>query len=146
MSAVGSFISRLKDSSEVCDAVDGRIFAGNAAPDSPVPYIVVMQAGGTDIPPHQSGASPIHQVQLLVDSYAASMTEAEEIGDKVRMSSDGLEHKTIGNAPNRVFARSLVLSDESPDPVQLKSGAGITVYRWNQNWLVWADRPAPVFS
>ena len=139
MSTEQAFISRLEQDADVHLATKGgQIFHGHAPPDTRPPYVVVLRAR-TRRENHQTGVSKTAFVQMIVESYAATITEAAELGDKLRLSSDGLRNATLGEPPNAVDAASLVLMQEFPDTVETKSGAGHTLYRWSQEWHCWAD-------
>lgn len=143
--AAKAFIARLKSESDVSLAVGGRIHLGHAPPDTAAPYIVVIRSF-TRREPHQAGVAPVAFIQLSVDSYAVTLTEAGEIGDKIRLSCNGLVNTVIGTPPEQVNVAALILRDEFADPVEQKSGAGHTLYRWSQDWVTWADEveAAPV--
>lgn len=139
MSTEQAFISRLGQDADVHLATKGgQIFYGHAPPDTRPPYVVLLRAF-TRRENHQAGVSKTAFVQMIVECYAATLSEAADLGDKLRLSSDGLRNATIGLPPNAVEAASLVLMAEFADPVETKSGAGHTLYRWSQEWHCWAD-------
>lgn len=146
MKAERAFISHLKDNTEVRVVVGDRIYRQNAPPRAALPYIVVQRTPGTRREHHQSGVANVHGVQLLVDSYAATLDGAESLGDSVRLAIDGMVNASIGSPPNDVGIASATLTDDFPDAVESSAGAGVSVYRWNQNWFVWADETAAVFA
>lgn len=147
MSVVGAFVSHLSTITGVVVLVGTRIYRSHAAPDTrTLPYIVVTQTPGTRREYDQTGVSEKVNVQLLVDAFADSPIGAEALGNAIRLRLAGLSNSTIGTVPNKVPVDRVTLDDEFPDIIQSSAGAGIDVYRWNQNWNVWADETAPVLT
>lgn len=147
MSIIGAFVSHLRTLADVSILVGNRIFRDNAPEDTrTLPYIVVTRTPGSRREGHQTGTSSVVNAQLLVDAYAATPAGAETLGQAIRRGLDGLTNSAIGNVPNRETIARVVLEDDFPDVVESSPGAGIDVYRWNQNWTLWVDETATVFA
>lgn len=143
MSAVEYAIrQRLVDTTAVAALVASRIYPQIAQQGAQRPYIV-YQVISTDRPRHLLATSGLVSNRIQIDSYGVDYMGAKLLADKVRLSLDGLKHRTIGSDGYTAFVYGVALDSERDELDEPFDGDQLGVHRIVQDYIVWSTETVP---